>query len=265
MLNERLRNECPRRAQRFVRNRRYRHSGSLDWRAGERPRRGVVHIRPPMKTARAMRYKPSRRRLRSRTTDAEQTRNRPQAVGYDRQLWDVPFGSRALREPDRSCRSATRCLARNPRARGIRRAWRSWIFPQFIALGSLSRMPASDVELRLCGSDGGAPWPYSIHWLLGFSALAGFAHAQPYTVNIAADETGAGTFTTPALNESGTIVQGLGIGSAQRFQAWPRVGPATTFLDTSGVLAGFTSLAPIPFNNAGRVAFRARSTPVSRA
>jgi len=75
----------------------------------------VVHIRPPMKTARAMRYKPSRRRLRSRTTDAEQTRNRPQAVGYDRQLWDVPFGSRALREPDRSCRSATRCLARNPR------------------------------------------------------------------------------------------------------------------------------------------------------
>jgi len=114
-------------------------------------------------------------------------------------------------------------------------------------------MPASDVELRLCGSDGGAPWPYSIHWLLGFSALAGFAHAQPYTVNIAADETGAGTFTTPALNESGTIVQGLGIGSAQRFQAWPRVGPATTFLDTSGVLAGFTSLAPIPFNSAGRV------------
>lgn len=87
--------------------------------------------------------------------------------------------------------------------------------------------------------------------------LAGFAqaHAEHYTFTpISGRE--VVTFTAPALNDAGTIAQGVSASPSQRFDVWPRGGGPTTLLDTSGNFASFTALSPIPLNNNETIAFR---------
>jgi hypothetical protein len=96
--------------------------------------------------------------------------------------------------------------------------------------------------------------------LIGSVVLwAGIAHAQsaPYVFSQVADLAAIGPpFTAAALNNAGTVVQGVGSDAAQRFEMWPRGGSGAVMLDTSGVFAGFTMLSPIPLNSGGTIAFR---------
>jgi hypothetical protein len=107
--------------------------------------------------------------------------------------------------------------------------------------------PAEEKLIMVCGRS-----------VFGASlCIAAFAcQAQPYVFTPIADVTALPGFTAVALNNAGTMAIGVSQGTSQRIDSWSRSGSHSTLVDTSGELASFTTLQPLPFNNSGAVAFR---------